>query len=68
MGEFRHTFNTWGRTVGTLIKFRERAGDRPREDGCDPRARPEDEQDHYDESVPEMCKVPIKLVHPEDPK
>jgi integrase len=67
MGDFRHTFNTWGRSVGQAIEFQPGQGiSRQRMSeilGHDQKTN----KAHYDESIPVMAKIPIVLSNSSDP-
>lgn len=68
LGELRHSFTTWGRTVGELVRPNGRGVSVEEVAAVLGHTNVRTTRLHYDGTkVPPMVKVPIKLFHPEDP-
>lgn len=67
-GELRHSFTTWGRTTGELVRPKGRGVSVEEVAAVLGHTNVRTTRLHYDGTkVPPMVKVPIKLMHPEDP-
>jgi integrase len=68
LGELRHSFTTWGRTMGELVRPKGRGVSVEEVAAVLGHTTTRTTRLHYDGTkVPPMVKVPIKLFHPEDP-
>lgn len=68
LGELRHSFTTWGRTMGELVRPKGRGVSVEEVAAVLGHTTTRTTRLHYDGTkVPPMVKVPIRLFHPEDP-
>ncbi|MBI3184151.1 MAG: hypothetical protein HYZ28_18615 [Myxococcales bacterium] len=67
-GELRHSFTTWGRTMGELVRPKGRGVSVEEVAAVLGHTNVRTTRLHYDGTkVPPMVKVPIRLFHPDDP-
>jgi integrase len=68
LGQLRHSFTTWGRSFGDLVRPKGRGVSVEEVAAVLGHTNTRTTRLHYDGTeVPPMVKVPIKLLHPGDP-